>query len=157
MLSDYIFLDRFWSKILKSNDVDECWNWQAAVTSKGYGRIWWNGKTRRAHRIAYELTYGAIDNQIEVLHKCDNPSCCNPRHLFLGTQADNMRDREQKHRANHAQNERHGRHKLTDKQVKNIRRLHATKRVRYSTLAKLFKISVKQAWNIVHMRNREAD
>lgn len=154
MLTDCIFLDRFWSKIIKSADVDDCWNWQASTTEKGYGRIWWNGKTRRAHRIAYELTYGNIADDIEVLHTCDNPSCCNPRHLFIGSQADNMRDREQKNRANHAANERHGRHKLTDEQVARLRRIYANRRVKYSTLAKLFRISIKQVWNILNMRNR---
>ncbi len=113
--------ERFLKKIYKTNG---CWEW-TAYKNRGYGRI--NAerppnKKIRAHRLAYELFVGPIPKGMDVLHKCDNPSCVNPNHLFLGTHADNMTDRNLKGRQ--AFGERHGRAKLTLRQVKEIRRLY---------------------------------
>ena len=77
-----------------------CWLWLAAVNSKGYGCYPYEGATRLAHRICWIYTYGAIPDGLCVLHKCDNPGCVNPEHLFLGTQGDNMRDMGRKGRSN---------------------------------------------------------
>ena len=98
-------LSRFWSKINKNGPIPDhchelggqCWLWQAAFSKGGYGRfnIRRNGvkKTYLAHRIVYTLYYGLLANPtINVLHKCDNPPCCNFYHLFEGTNADNMAD-----------------------------------------------------------------
>lgn len=82
--------DRFWDKVTKS---DECWEFRGARNSSGYG-IFQMGRgigTQKAHIVAWELTRGAR-NGLWVLHKCDNPPCCRPDHLYLGTQADNARD-----------------------------------------------------------------
>jgi hypothetical protein len=81
---------RFWAKVQKQ-DGDQCWLWTASVDEHGYGEINVNG-TKRAHRIAYELTYGPIPEGLFACHKCDNPQCVRPDHLFLGTMKDNMRD-----------------------------------------------------------------
>jgi hypothetical protein len=88
-------LERIWeNKIVTEKG---CWEWQGART-KGYGMV---GHRRRAnpgtrvkqvHRAAWELTYGPIPEGMFVLHRCDNPPCCKPEHLFLGTQKDNMQD-----------------------------------------------------------------
>lgn len=82
---------RFWGKVQRAAD-HECWPWLAGKTRGGYGRIKVDGRLELAHRIAYQLTTGEIPAGLKVMHECDNPSCCNPAHLRLGTQADNVHD-----------------------------------------------------------------
>lgn len=82
-------LNRLLSKTKKTNT---CWIWLGAKNPKGYGRIKINKKLYSPHRIMFELFYGKILGVYDVCHKCDNPSCINPDHLFLGTRSDNMKD-----------------------------------------------------------------
>jgi predicted DNA-binding protein YlxM (UPF0122 family) len=89
--------ERFWEKVDIKND-SECWEWKNGKYLNGYGGFNSNNKHEYAHRIAWELTYGAIPENMCVCHHCDNPSCCNPKHLFIGTMADNMHDRDRKGR-----------------------------------------------------------
>jgi hypothetical protein len=99
-----------------------CWEWQRVKNQDGYGRVKRNGKLESAHRVAYELYVGPIGDK-QVLHKCDNPGCVNPDHLFLGTIQDNNRDKAQKGRARTIPmpGESHPKHKLTEQQVRDIR------------------------------------
>lgn len=83
--------ERFWDKV-EINDLLNCWTWTGSRTSRGYGRIKVNGKNKYSHRIAWGLIYGDIPEGKLVLHKCDNPSCNNPNHLFVGTHKDNTID-----------------------------------------------------------------
>ena len=85
---------RFWEKIDKNG---KCWEWLGWKV-KGYGRIKVNNIKTLAHRVSWNLHYGDIPKGLYVLHKCDNPPCVNPKHLWLGTQLDNMRDRDKKGR-----------------------------------------------------------
>ncbi len=84
-----------------------CWNWTASL-AKGYGQYVVNGKRILSHRAAWMLEYGEISSEILVLHRCDNPVCCNTKHLFLGTIQDNMKDKIKKGRQ--AKGENHGSH-----------------------------------------------
>lgn len=81
--------DAFWKRVNKSYG---CWEWGGPTTKKGYGRFSQGQRTWRAHRLAYELTYGPFPTQLQVLHHCDNPPCVRPEHLFLGDHAANMAD-----------------------------------------------------------------
>jgi hypothetical protein len=83
---------RFWSKV-DCGDPGECWEWTGSKTRAGYGRFWVGRKGTFATRISFELSTGTqIPEELFVLHRCDNPSCVNPSHLFLGTASDNQQD-----------------------------------------------------------------
>jgi hypothetical protein len=116
--------NRFWTKVQVLGEAD-CWEWQAFRSKFGYGKTGVGGRVHFAHRVAWELTYGPIPDGIRVLHRCDNPPCVNPAHLFLGTMSDNMQDMWDKGRheppkkqpkpapIGRARGERHGLAKLT--------------------------------------------
>ena len=141
--------DRFEERFIKS---DGCWEWIAYKDGGGYGIIKIDGKKQKAHRVAYRLYVGEIPDGMCVCHRCDNPGCVNPGHLFLGTMADNMRDCENKGRRVHPSGEKNGRAKLTEAQVVEIR-------VRYSEgdtqseLAKEFGVTQTAISHIVYGRN----
>jgi HNH endonuclease len=115
----------FWQRV-DVRGPDDCWTWRKGKNGSGYGVLYIHRKSINAQRIAYQLHYGVDPGDREVCHTCDNPPCCNPYHLFLGTHADNMRDREAKGRANHALGERNHNAKLTWQQVREIRSLCAS-------------------------------
>jgi hypothetical protein len=102
-------------------DINDCWLWKKYKNNKGYGHPSFKGKLILAHRLSYLTFVGEIPNNLHVLHNCDNPSCVNPKHLFLGDQEDNMKDMVNKNRQ--SKGEAHGRSKLVQKEVNEIRTL----------------------------------
>ena len=106
-MADFIFLEpvapstrpslehRLWSRFEKSED---CWKWTGYTNQAGYGRIGIGGSVSYAHRAAWIVTNGPIAAGLQVLHTCDTPSCCRPSHLYLGTPAHNMDDRDRRGR-----------------------------------------------------------
>ena len=121
--------ERFWSKVTKTPG---CWLWRAGKDRDGYGLFRFDGKQKRAHRLAYAVLVGPPGKAL-VCHKCDNPPCVRPTHLFLGTNGDNIRDAVAKGRMEFQKDpsaaskragcgEANGRAKLTCKSVREIRR-----------------------------------
>lgn len=108
--------ERLWQDAEKRGP-DECWPWTGADDGHGYGMMF----DTKAHRASWEVHRGAIPDGLCVLHKCDNPACVNPRHLFLGTHQDNMRDKIAKGRAAGPRGTRCPHARLNEEQVRNIR------------------------------------
>lgn len=114
-------VDRFWSHVQKT---ESCWEYRPGNTERcDHARVWYRGRNVGAHRFSYELAYGAIPQDMHVLHRCDNPRCVRPDHLFLGTPADNIQDMITKGRG--IIGEKNPSARLTPNQVRDIRKLHA--------------------------------
>jgi len=93
---DEVAQARFWSYVIKT---DSCWEWRGATDPQGYGYFGAGNRRYRAHRLAFELTYHPIPENLVVRHYCDNPACCRPDHLELGTHQDNSNDYWERHGA----------------------------------------------------------
>jgi len=161
------FAENFWSHVDQSGGPDACWPWTGS--RKRYGVLArptpYGLKHAQAHRVAWELTNGPIPDGLYALHHCDNPPCCNPAHLFLGTQKDNMQDCKAKGRTGPrcgitsekaAKGERNAGAKLTEAQVVEIRKMLAsglTARMIAdripATVAMIWRISSRKTWSHV--------
>lgn len=130
--------------------VGSCLEWQGARDGEGYGRTQQRGKVWMANRLSWVLSHGPIPAGLEVCHRCDNPPCVNPEHLFLGTHQDNMRDAIAKGRFKIAglPGVTNLSAKLNDEQVREIRAL-AEQGVSQRTLARRFGVTQSTVWRIV--------
>lgn len=138
---------RFWSKVNKRGS-DGCWEWSACLQSKGYGYVNFNGRQLLSHRVAYFLSTDVQPGKLCVCHHCDNPKCCNPDHLFLGTISENNTDMFSKGRANRAKGKHAGRAILTDTLVLEIRKSSLTPR----ELSNIHKVGVSTIWDVLKRR-----
>lgn len=130
-----------------------CINWSGSKDVYGYGRFKKEGKTYKAHRVAYEKAHGvSLIPKQHICHKCDNPSCVNPDHLFLGDGRANALDRHSKSRD--ASGTRHGMHKLSRVDVERIRDISRLGGCSAYFLGKMFKVSATQVRSIVAGRQR---
>ena len=114
--------ERFFDKVQIGADND-CWPWTGAKYIDGYGSIWYQGQNRKATRILFLIFGKFLPGELSILHKCDNPPCMNPRHLFTGTRADNCRDMGRKGRASRGSEQWNS--KLKEEDIPRIRALRA--------------------------------
>lgn len=135
-------------KTVKLNP-NQCWEWIGNLTEKGYGQMRINGVTFSAHRLSWLLFHGGGQNNFQVLHKCDNRKCFNPNHLFLGTNADNVKDRNSKNRQAKGANIRTT--KLSKANVRLIR-LCFSKGINKAVLARKFKVNYTTILAIVNRK-----
>ena len=139
---------------------NECWPWTGYRTKFGYGVAYHKGMKSTAHRIAYHLAGNPLIIGLVVAHKCDNPPCCNPNHLFLATQKQNMDDCARKGRTNRAKfpvryGEDHPQCKLSLDQCKEIRCLYETGNFSQDELADMFNVGQSQIGRIIIKQSRE--
>lgn len=136
----------------KVNKTEGCWLWTAGVNRQGYGlfnRATKPSKCVLAHRYSYELAHGPLAQSACVLHRCDNPRCVRPDHLFLGTRTDNADDKVAKGRQRGPKGERHPKAKVTEAVVRSIRRDFAAGGVSKSELARRYKLANRTAHAII--------
>jgi hypothetical protein len=136
----------FWAKVDKRSE-DECWIWNGARGNTGYGLF--GRPPKYVHRISYTMYYGKLPKDLFVCHTCDNPSCVNPHHLWLGTQSDNMKDRHRKDRSNLPRGSKHGFAKLSERDVLDIRSLYQDREFSQYELADLCDVHVMTISDIV--------
>ena len=143
-------LRRFWIKVDQKGE-DDCWLWTSATAGRGYGVISWKSKPVYAHRLSYQFAYGD-PGDLEVLHKCDTPSCVNPRHLFTGTQQDNMDDKTKKGRT--LAGDKHPMAKLSSEDVDRLcslredgKTINAIKREFHISYAQIYRILNHENWS----------
>lgn len=165
-------MERFWDKVNKNGpslagnpELGQCWLWLGSSRHKGYGAFVYSldGEVvqGRAHRYSYQIHCGRIPPGLCVLHKCDNPPCVNPSHLFPGTKSDNNRDKVNKGRhvpggtyttGQYKRGINHHAAKLTPELVRHMRVDYASGGMSYSKLAKKYGMSIGSTWRIVNRR-----
>lgn len=131
--------ERFWHYVQISEEASSCWLWRGYISKDGYGSFTPSHIPIRAHRFMYKLTYGNIPPKTLICHTCDNPPCVNPKHLFIGTNSDNMKDASKKGRLKGKKGTLNPLAKLTEKQVLQIRSLKGL--ISCRKLADIFNVS----------------
>lgn len=141
----------FWM-LVDRRESDACWLWHGDINDSGYGKFRYKSKYVYAHRLAYEFTNGIIPDGLIICHKCDNPACINPNHLFLGTYFDNSQDMIAKGRQRKALGSDSGRAKLTDAQVVEIRKRYAAGGIRQRELASEYDVAKDTIWYLINRK-----
>ena len=153
-------IKRFWSKVAITAQEDKCWEWQASKTPKeGYGRFSIQLEVNKninipAHRYAfiYENKLEEVDDDLYALHRCDNTSCVNPKHIFLGTLKDNMQDKVNKGRHNASHGEKHFRAIFDKEKVIDVRKRKEQGET-LKSIAEYYGCSQGAIFDIVHRIN----
>lgn len=138
---------RFWRKV-KILGPDSCWEWQGFLKEDGYGRIRFHKKVMMVHRVAYLLAKGEIPEGMNVCHSCDNRACCNPAHLWTGTDADNMQDMVKKGRHKYPMGEAQPKAKLTTGLVISMRNDYVDG-MNFVELAEKYKVNKSHSRRVV--------
>ena len=145
-------IEDFWKFV---NKTDSCWLWTGGrMRSGGYGRFTLEGKRWRAHVLSYRTSKGKIPSGMGVLHRCDVTNCVNPDHLFLGTQADNNRDRHKKGRTKgmfqkgNNLGSNHPRATLNEEKVREIKKFISLSKTKKTNAANIFNVSAQQIYSI---------
>lgn len=143
---------RFWSKVTVGSPL-ECWTWKAGKNACGYGTIGDGNTPARsilAHRLSWIIAHGKVPDGLCVLHHCDNPPCCNPAHLYVGTMKDNCIDRDKRGRHGNIKGERHGRARLNWEKVAEIRKLWP--KMTMQQIAAKFGVTPGTIWFVVKLK-----
>lgn len=141
-------IQRFWRKIDKREE-DDCWIWKGAISNNRYGHMNYDGKDEYSHRLCYMISYGEIPENMEVCHNCNNPLCCNPRHLCIGTHQDNMRYMVDTGRS--TKGEKHPNHLLTEEEIDQIRDKYSKSKdkIKQSDLAMMYEVSTHAISDVI--------
>jgi len=138
--------ERFWRYVEKI-PFHACWEWVGGKNIFGYGRFNVDGKMQSAHRFSYGLRNPDFDRSLNICHRCDNPGCVNPDHLFAATQKENIADRDRKGRRKMSYGDRHYRSKITSDQAKEIKALKG--KMKQTDIAKKFGINRSNVARII--------
>ncbi len=148
---------RFWRDIDKRGP-DDCWPWLGTKTLGGYGTVNIDGWRTTAHRVVYALRYGRpINRRLVIMHSCDNPACCNPAHLSLGTQKENLNDMRTKGRVGDCANwgDQHGMCRIPDARVWEVAELYKSG-MSQQKIADYFGVGQSQIGRILRGESRGA-
>ena len=129
-----------------------CWIWIGSLSPKGYGKLQIGNHHYRAHRVSYYVYNGEFDDALLVMHKCDNPSCVNPDHLTLGTNADNMKDKADKKRS--AAGANHGMAKLSADEREQVKDLLKCRLFSYRKIGEFYDVTVGSIMTVVKEMRR---
>jgi predicted XRE-type DNA-binding protein len=140
----------FWDKVKKFPGDKACWEWQSYCDKDGYGRVTIDGKTQGAHRVSYDMANGDLDPNLVVLHRCDNPPCVRPEHLYQDTAQKNNLDKELKNRQ--VRGESNGTAKLNDQAIRDIKELWS-QGMSQTDIAEIWQVSQPMISNIIRKKN----